>query len=860
MKFFEKMPLSMRLSVLLLIPVLVLLYFASERFVSSVHLYKESGRLIELSKVGVLASNLVHELQKERGATAGFLGSRGEKFRPELTAQRTETEKAEANFINYLKHEVVLADIAPELSEMAFGIHEKLNNKPAIREQADAFKIELKDALGFYTGLNADLLNLVSKQATLTTDKTLAIQTAAYANYLLGKERAGIERAVLSNVFAKDYFSPGLLTRLIQLITIQDTYTKVFESLADDQAMNLYRNTVQGEVIEKTEAMRSTALQKGESGGFGIDPVYWFKTQTAKINLLKQVEDGLAQSLLSSAEGHATSAWYQLLWLVAVVMTGLLLSVGMGIVLARNIFNQLGGEPADIAEIAEQIAKGKLDMKLDASNKRGVYAAMVAMQKELKERNAHERKEAAESARLKTALDSVSTNVIMTDTDYNIIYLNPAVQNMFNEAEQAIQKQLPNFDAKKLQGANIDLFHKEPSHQRRMLDALKSPVSSEFTIGGLTLKVTANPVRDAEGKRLGTVVEWLNRTNEVAVEDEIDSIVAAARHGDLSRRIELQGKTGFFEQLGQGINDLIDSIDSVFEDIATAMKSIAQGDLSKPIQREYTGSFGDVKNSVNETINNLAEIVARMRDAADLITTGSGEISSGNNNLSARTEQQASSLEETAASMEELTSTVRNNADNAQQAKQLAVGAQRNAEEGGNIVHRAVVAMDSINTASGKIAEIIGVIDEIAFQTNLLALNASVEAARAGEQGRGFAVVATEVRNLAGRSARAAKEIKSLIQDSVEKVRGGAELVNDSGERLDDIIVSVKKVSDIISEIAASSQEQSAGIDQVNQAVTNMDEMTQQNAALAEETSAAANSMSEKAQEMNRMIGFFKVG
>ncbi len=208
--------------------------------------------------------------------------------------------------------------------------------------------------------------------------------------------------------------------------------------------------------------------------------------------------------------------------------------------------------------------------------------------------------------------------------------------------------------------------------------------------------------------------------------------------------------------------------------------------------------------------------------------------------------------------MEELTSTVRNNADNAQQANQVATSARGMAEKGGEVVGRAVSAMQQINASSTKIAEIIGVIDEIAFQTNLLALNASVEAARAGEQGRGFAVVATEVRNLASRSADAAKEIKDLINDSVSKVHAGAELVNESGETLQEIVTGVKKVGDIVAEIAAASAEQASGIDQVNQAITTMDEMTQQNAALAEQTSAASVSLNDKAKQIEGTMSFFK--
>ncbi|MEG7523808.1 MAG: methyl-accepting chemotaxis protein, partial [Chromatiales bacterium] len=343
------------------------------------------------------------------------------------------------------------------------------------------------------------------------------------------------------------------------------------------------------------------------------------------------------------------------------------------------------------------------------------------------------------------------------------------------------------------------------------------------------------------------------------IEGDIQSLVDAARSGDLNQRIDLDNKQGFFATLSGGINELIDSVENVFSDIAQSMHDMAKGDLTKPITRNYQGTFDDLKQDINKTMANLEQIITQLRESGEVITTASGEISSGNNNLSSRTEQQASSLEETASSMEELTSTVRNNADNAQQANQLAANARSTAEAGGEVVRQAIEAMEAINQSSSKITEIIGVIDEIAFQTNLLALNASVEAARAGEQGRGFAVVATEVRNLAGRSATAAKEIKELIRDSGEKVKTGAELVDQSGENLEEIVNGVKKVGDIVSEIAAASQEQSAGIDQVNQAVTSMDEVTQQNAALAEETSAAAASMSEKAQEMDQLMEFFTV-
>lgn len=286
---------------------------------------------------------------------------------------------------------------------------------------------------------------------------------------------------------------------------------------------------------------------------------------------------------------------------------------------------------------------------------------------------------------------------------------------------------------------------------------------------------------------------------------------------------------------------------------------IAEGKLGHDIVVTRHDELGSLLLAFRAMDERLKTTVGEVRHGADSVSTAAQQIASGNDDLSQRTQEQASSLEETAASMEEMTSTVKQNAENASHANQLARGAREQAERGGEVAGRAVVAMSEINASSRKIADIVGLIQEIAFQTNLLALNAAVEAARAGEQGRGFAVVATEVRNLAQRSAGAAKEIKGLIEDSAEKVRGGSELVNQSGKALAEIVESVKKVTDIVAEIAAASQEQSAGIDQVNHAVMQMDEMTQQNAALVEEASAAARAMHEQAGELTRQIGFFQI-
>jgi methyl-accepting chemotaxis protein len=293
--------------------------------------------------------------------------------------------------------------------------------------------------------------------------------------------------------------------------------------------------------------------------------------------------------------------------------------------------------------------------------------------------------------------------------------------------------------------------------------------------------------------------------------------------------------------------------------VVRVLGALARGDLTEKISAQYSGTWGRMKDDANTTVDKLTAIVGQIKESTESINTASREIASGNTDLSSRTEEQAASLEETASSMEELTSTVKQNAENAKQANQLAAGASDVAVKGGEVVGQVVTTMSSINESSKKIVDIIAVIDGIAFQTNILALNAAVEAARAGEQGRGFAVVATEVRNLAQRSAAAAKEIKELISDSVEKVGAGTNLVDEAGRTMDEIVSSVKRVTDIMGEITAASQEQSAGIEQVNQAITQMDEVTQQNAALVEQAAAAAESMEEQAGHLANAVAIFKL-
>ena len=463
---------------------------------------------------------------------------------------------------------------------------------------------------------------------------------------------------------------------------------------------------------------------------------------------------------------------------------------------------------------------------------------------------------AEENLRIRQALDSVTSNVMISDSELNIIYMNDSVKNMMSAAESDIRTQIPEFRSAGLVGKSIDVFHKNPAHQRQMIKALTTTHRAQIVVGGRTFSLVANPIID-KGTRIGTVVEWGDRTAEVAIEKEIDSVVDAAALGDFTRQLSLEDKEGFLKKLSIGLNSLVSTTEVVLNDMLRVLGAMSKGDLSERITRDYKGSFAQLRQDANSTTDKLTDVINRVSASASTIISASDEISQGNTDLSQRTEEQASSLEQTASSMEQMTATVKQSADNAVQASLLANQAQEKAREGGKVVERAVEAMGDIDQSSKKISDIIGVIDEIAFQTNLLALNAAVEAARAGEQGRGFAVVAGEVRNLAQRSAGAAKEIKGLIRDSVIKVSDGTALVNASGETLFDIVGAVEEVYSMMQAISDAAQEQTSGIDQVNIAVAQMDQMTQQNAALVQQASAAGQAMAEQAKSLGQTLQFF---
>ncbi|WP_192030105.1 methyl-accepting chemotaxis protein [Pseudomarimonas arenosa] len=525
--------------------------------------------------------------------------------------------------------------------------------------------------------------------------------------------------------------------------------------------------------------------------------------------------------------------------------------------LARDVSGRLQGA----FDGFEAMAQSNFDYPVDVARGdevgrvlRGLKSTQIRLGHQLEKSE----REAAASSRVRRALEVASANVMVADHEFRVVFVNQSLAALLKRHEQRIAESIPQFSADTLVGMSIDRFHKDPGARRSQLMQLNSTHRARLEINGLTFDLSVTPVL-AESHTVGYVTEWADRTEELAIEREVEQVVSAASEGRLDQRITEHNKGGHNLVVASGINQVLGAFSGSLASLTRVLQALAEGDLTRRVEERFSGAFAEMAEHANQTVDRLAQIVGQIQSAVSVIDSAASEISSGNADLSERSEQQAANLEETASSVEQLTATVQQNAANARSGRQVAESVSDIAQRGGDTVRQAVNTMRDITAASKQIEDIISVMDGIAFQTNILALNAAVEAARAGEQGRGFAVVASEVRALAQRSATSAKEIKQLIADSVQAVEKGALQVNEAGETIGRLVAEVGQVSTLMSEISAASDEQASGIGQVSNTINHLDSTTQQNAALVEQASAAARALSEEASKLGEAVSVFRL-
>ncbi|WP_404318313.1 methyl-accepting chemotaxis protein [Malaciobacter canalis] len=726
----SKMSIKQKLILIMSIPLCVVILLAAKLGYDS---YKYNDNLKQLDKVIILSTKigaLVHETQKERGMTAGYLGSKGTKFQNKLPSQRNLTdnklEDIKAFLSNFNEN-----NYSEEFRSNLENSLQNLTRLSKIRSEVTNLQIKTSDAIGYYTNTNAMLLNTISSITKLSSNAKVSQDLIAYMNFLLSKERAGIERAVGTNTFARDNFGPGMKAKFYNLIAAQNSYIDSFLKVSDTLAKNFYTQTVRGEAVEEVNKMRNTALYSQKDSNFGVDAAYWFDTITKKINLLKKVENFLAEHLIETINNEMSDAKYEM------ILFGILSAIGvlLTLILARTI-------AFTILIDVDLVRKGLTD-----------FFAFINFEK-----------------------DDINLEVV--DSKDELGMMSKLINENINKTKANIQ---------------------------------------------------------ADKRLIANTIEVANKINK----------------GHLDTRISEDSNNPALSELKNIINQMLETLNSNFENIMTVLNSYSKLDFKPKLEdNNLEGIIKELEDDVNILRDVITETLIENKKTGLILNQSANTLTLNMDQIANAANSQATSLEETAASLEEITSNIKNNTETTVQMASYGEKVKYSVSSGRELANSTASSMEDINNQTNAITEAITVIDQISFQTNILSLNAAVEASTAGEAGKGFAVVAQEVRNLANRSAEAAKQIKDLVEQAQQKTTEGKKVADNMITGYEELNENITKTLDLIDNVTTASKEQSTGMIQINDAVNNLDKITQENA----QNASQADVIAKKTLEISNMI------